>query len=225
VPAGPVVAPPLDHRGGGKPKASVWPSVAEVDRRSSREDPTGMAALPYGDSPADPKVYGFAWALGVQLPLGGLLGLVWAYLSPRPPGIWADSLWIAESDLGYGAAADAWFGVLGAGAGLLVGMVLLALANRDQPFRRLFWWLVGALLGSGLMWLTGLVATDSLGTGPLEAGQSVAAVPLGVTSHGVLLAWPAVAMATCFLVGAVRALFSRPSPTEVRRHGPRNQPT
>ena len=100
--------------------------------------------------------------------------------------------------------------MLGASAGLLVGLFLWAVANRPKPLRRLAWWLLGAFGGSGLIWLTGLVVTGSLGLATPPDGETVPVVPLTITSPGVLLAWPALAMTTCALLGALRALFRKP---------------
>lgn len=148
-----------------------------------------------------------ALALGVQLPLGIALGLVWAYLAPRPPAFWVNGLWAAESDLGFRAASDAWFAVLGAGAGLVVGLYLALRAAQDKPVVRLIWWLVGAMLGSAVAFLTGLLATGSMGVAT-EVGLEVSAAPLNLSSLGAALAWPVLAMAVTAMATALHALFS-----------------
>ena len=148
-------------------------------------------------------------ALGVQLLVGVCLGLVWAHLAPRPPAVWATTVWASEADLGFGAGADAWFAVLGAGAGLAVGVYLTARAGQAKALSRLFWWLAGAALGSGTAYLTGLLATGSFGA-VAEVGQAVPAAPLGLTSLGASLVWPVMAMAVTALASALHALFSRP---------------
>ena len=147
-------------------------------------------------------------ALGVQLPLGVAVGLAWAHLSPNPPAVWAGTVWAAESDFGFRAAADAWFAVLGAGVGLVVGIYLTLRARQSRPLSRLAWWLAGAMLGSGTAYLTGLLVTGSMGVAT-EVGQMVAAAPLNLTALGAGLAWPVVAMAVTALATALRALFAR----------------
>jgi len=149
-----------------------------------------------------------ALALSVQLLLGVAMGVAWAYLSPRPPAVWVGTVWAAESDFGFRAAADAWFAVLGAGIGLMVGIYLTARAGWSGPLSRLAWWLIGAVLGSATAYLTGLLVTGSVGVAT-EVGQAVTAAPLNLTAIGAGLAWPVTAMAVTALVTALRALFAR----------------
>ncbi|MCL2802733.1 MAG: hypothetical protein FWD29_02080 [Micrococcales bacterium] len=165
-----------------------------------------------------------AWlALGSQGLAGLVLGQVWAYLAPQPQAFWTGTTWAAMYDVGFRAAADSLFAVLGLAAGLVVGFYLAAVANRVQPVRRLAWWLLGALVGSGLAYVTGMLVTGSFG--PVPTTRDLVRAPLGLDAYGVMLVWPVAAMLAPALATALRWLFSRSTAaTEVDPPGPPSPP-
>jgi hypothetical protein len=133
--------------------------------------------------------------------------LVWLVACPRPPAEWAGSFWYAESDLGFGAAQDIWFGALTLVPGLVVGALLARWSGRPAPLRRASCWLGGAALGSALCWLTG--AGLSGGFGSVELAAEVAAAPATLTSWGLLALWPFAASLVLTLSLVARAAFGR----------------
>jgi hypothetical protein len=129
--------------------------------------------------------------------LGVVVGLAWALLAPtaavgRLPG--GSLVGVAPRDAELAAAQDGVLLLLGAGAGLVCGLVLV-LRPGAAPVRRSLAVLLGCVLGSALAW--------GLGTtlGPPSVHDQLAAdprahlvSPLAVHSRGVLLVWPVVAL-------------------------------
>ncbi|MDR3107666.1 MAG: hypothetical protein LBU05_05655, partial [Bifidobacteriaceae bacterium] len=54
-----------------------------------------------GQPPARSLLSDVVWGLGAQALLGGLLGLVWLAIAPRPAVRWAGTFWYAESETGF----------------------------------------------------------------------------------------------------------------------------
>jgi hypothetical protein len=154
-------------------------------------------------------VKGAAIAIGGQLLAGVALGFVWVALSPRPKARWLDVLWYAEDQIDFSAVQDVRFGLISLVPGVIVGIALTAWAARPGALARAASWGAGAIVGSGAMWLTGLLVTGAFGAAP--ATDAVERVPVTLTSPGMALIWPLMTFLIPALYLAFRSLFTRPS--------------
>lgn len=167
--------------------------------------------------PERPGALAALLGFGLTVAAGGAVGTAWALLAPRervrvsPEG----TSFLARPEEA-GVAADAWFGVCGAGAGFLTAALAFAMMRRTGPLLALTWLVVAGVLGSLVAWRVGVF----LGPAPVEQQVREAAQrgeferPVTVTAYGVLLAWPLVGVAT-FFAGVLGF-----GPADLRRSAP-----
>lgn len=155
-------------------------------------------------------------AVVVHLLLAALVGLGWWQLSPELAYIVVDGQAFVTDEVGYGTIfdSDGLFTLLGAFAGLVAAVVLLAGGFRGAAVPVAL--TIGGLAGSGLAWWSGV----ALGPGRLadlvaqaQEGQVVPGPELNAAAA--VLAWPIVAVGVAFVVTA----FSEPE-----RRRPRSRP-
>ena len=126
--------------------------------------------------------------------LGVPVGLAWWLLAPTAPvGALPTGTLVAPSAPELAAAQDGVLVLLGAGAGLVCGLLALARSGRS-PTARALAVLLGCALGSLVAWAVG----TALGPAPLadQVATDPGATPLSpltVHSPAVLVVWPAVA--------------------------------
>jgi hypothetical protein len=147
-----------------------------------------------------------AVCLGVLLVLGALAGVVWWLLAPSPEFTkLRNESTMGEDQLSLQFAADAWYAVVAAVAGVLSGAGLTWWRDRD-PLLTSACVLVGSLLAGGLMSWVGHV----LGPGKPDVALATAKVgqhvpdQLVLHAHTGYLVWPIAA-----LVGTLVVLFGR----------------
>jgi len=140
---------------------------------------------------------------GASIVGGVLVGLIWRWAAPlshyRNRGGAGVPVGAAETAV----AADGWFAVCSAVAGIVValGVVLLVRHGRLGSLAGLA---AGGLLGAVVAWRTGLLLSPPTVTESLAssgAGQRFDG-PLRISAIGVLLAWPMTAVITFFAVVA-----------------------
>jgi hypothetical protein len=136
-------------------------------------------------------------ATAMCLLLVPLLGLAWWIVAPTPQAIVRDGgVLLADPETSAFIAADGWFAILGALAGLLAA-VLVMLGSRKRGVAALVGLTVGGVLASLLAWRVGHL----LGPGELlprarsaDEGSTLEG-PLDLRASGVLFAWPMAAVA------------------------------
>jgi DivIVA domain-containing protein len=142
-------------------------------------------------------------ALGV-LAAGVPAGVVWWLLAPVPrvvvrgPGVF-----LVNGESETAIAADGWFAVCTATAGLVAALVVFALARRT-PVGALLGLSVGGLAAALLAWRLGvLLGPDSVRSSAkgLADGARFDG-PLELSARGVLLAWPLVSVGAYFALTA-----------------------
>jgi hypothetical protein len=146
--------------------------------------------------------------VGIQVPVGVVLGWVWLVVSPRPAARWAATFWYAESATDFSAVQDVFFALLTVVPGLVVGGLLAWWSGRAHPARRVISWLAGAVGGAVACWLTGAGFGAGLAAPP-AIGTAVAAAPVTLTSYGLLVLWPFAAAIVMTLTLAIRGAFGR----------------
>jgi len=152
-------------------------------------------------------------AVVLHVLLAVLVGLAWWQLAPQLTYTVVGEQGFVTDEVGYGSifASDGLFTLLGAGAGLVAGVVLLARGYRGVAVPVTL--ALGGLAGSASAWWLGV----SLGPGRL--GDLVAAAGEGQVVPGpelnaevAVLAWPIVGVAVVLVVTA----FSEPERTPRR---------
>jgi len=127
--------------------------------------------------------------------LGLLVGAAWWLLAPTGPVVLLQGgAVLSQVDPEQSAAQDGVLVVLGAGAGLLCGLVAAARPGAS-PTRRSLLVVSGCLLGSALAAAVGSLLGPPSVASQLAAGATPAeglVSPLVAHSTGVLLVWPAV---------------------------------
>jgi imidazolonepropionase-like amidohydrolase len=130
-----------------------------------------------------------------SLPLGALMGLVWERVAPKAHWmVQGGGAVLSEVEQSDFVAADGWFAVLGAVAGLLCGTIAFVLfrgRTRTLPIGLA----AGGILGSLVAWRLG----QALGPGPIGSHRgapdgSTFDGPLDLRAEGVLLSWPIAAL-------------------------------
>lgn len=130
--------------------------------------------------------------IGGCLLAGLLVGLLWRAIAPLPHLVTrADGVFLSGGEDEVAIAADGWFAVCGATAGLVAALVVFA---RLRPGRLgpLLGLAFGGIAGSLVAWWLGV----QLGPGPiLESAKGLANGsqfdgPLKLSARGVLFAWP-----------------------------------
>lgn len=140
--------------------------------------------------------------------VGVLLGLMWERLAPTPTVERAGDLLISQAEPELYAAQDGVFALLAVGAGLLIGVVLVARhAGGRLPVALAA--LAGAALGSVVAWQVGGFLgpppiADQLATG----AHSTLRAPLDLHALGVLALWPATTAAVLFTGLVLTSLLS-----------------
>jgi hypothetical protein len=152
-------------------------------------------------------------AVVVHLLLAAVVGYAWWRLTPQLTYTVVDGQAFVTDELGYGTIfdSDGLFTLLGAGAGLVAGAVLLGRGFRGVAVPVVL--ALGGLAGSGLASWIGV----TLGPGrlvDLVAGTGEGQVVPGpeLNAEAAVLAWPIVAVGVVFVVTA----FSEPERTRRR---------
>ena len=158
-------------------------------------------------SPGDPSLRaelraGLLVGLGCAA-AGVVVGLVWRLVVPLAV-LEKDAAGVAQvGGAETEVAADGWFAVCAALAGVLAAVVA-ALVLRSGRLGALTGLAVGGLVGAVVAWRTGLLLSPP----ELAASAKAARVgdtfegPLRLSAYGVLLAWPTAAVITFFAIVA-----------------------
>lgn len=139
----------------------------------------------------------------VSLAVGLIVGVLWAVIAPRPElvassGRLVDAVAYPQAYV----AADAWLGLLCAGAGLVLAVLGFARWYPGNPDDALVGLGLGGIIGSIVAWRVG----SGIGGGPvpLPTDGATIAGPLELRSYGVLLFWPTWVAIVGLAVGASR---------------------
>jgi hypothetical protein len=153
-----------------------------------------------------------ALVTGCLMAAGVLVAVVWWLIAPLPRlEVHANGVFFAPANDEYAVAADGWFAVCTATAGLVAALVVYARAR----FARLGGVLglaVGGLLASIVVWRLGMLL------GPGDALETAKGLPVGrrfdgpleLSALGVLFSWPIAAVVAYFALTA--GLEPSPSP-------------
>ncbi|MBP2702312.1 hypothetical protein JOL79_00695 [Microbispora sp. RL4-1S] len=130
--------------------------------------------------------------------LGVVAGFVWAALAPATRYVLVDGgPQPADPETQTLIAADGWFAVVTGAAGLLCAAVAYLLARR-RPVEALTGLTAGGLLAAYVALLVGGTVKGVVRAS--APGGLTTTTSLGVTAHGVLLAWPLLATALFWLI-------------------------
>ncbi len=141
----------------------------------------------------------------VLAPLGVVAGFVWSAVAPASRFVLTDAgPMLADPEAQTLIEADGWFAVITGGFGLLCGIAGYVLARR-RPVEVLVGLAGGGLLAGYLALLVGGTAKGTIQAA--APGGLTTTTSLGVTAHGVLLAWPMLATAVFWMIEFV--FFSR----------------
>lgn len=170
-----------------------------------------------------------ALVTGCLLASGALVAVVWWLVAPLPRlEVHADGVFFAPTNGEYAVAADGWFAVCTATAGLVAALVVFARARRAR---------VGAVVGLALGGLLGSIVAWRLGVllGPGDALDTARGLPAGsrfngplkLSALGVLFSWPIASVVAYFALTAgleqadaqVDLVTSPPFPITVLRPG------
>ncbi|MGW5848573.1 hypothetical protein ACWFQ8_11575 [Streptomyces sp. NPDC055254] len=129
---------------------------------------------------------------------GVLLGLLWAWLAPRAQYVSnGQAVFLRSTESEARIGADGTFFLLGAGLGVL-SAVAVFLWRRQGGVPLVLGLGIGSVFAALVGWRLGLRLGPSpdLAASALDAGKGVPFdAPLQLLAHGVLLAWPMVAVA------------------------------
>ena len=143
------------------------------------------------------------WLLGC-LVAGAVTGLVWEMVSPLPQfQVSGGRALGSEFEVETAIAADGWFAICAAVAGIVSATVVFARVRAAQ-ISALFALTLGCLLASVVAWRVGVaLGPDSVraGAAGLTDGESFSG-PLRLSALGVIFAWPLTAVITYFALGA-----------------------
>ncbi|RCG33009.1 hypothetical protein DQ384_00725 [Sphaerisporangium album] len=148
----------------------------------------------------------FGLTVVVLAAMGVAAGFAWSALSPRTPYVITRTGPVLTDPTTQSLiAADGWFAVITASAGLVCGIVAYLASREGRPVALLAGLAAGGLLAGFLTLSVGM----SLG-GPTIRAASAAAAAVGstvdvltVTASGVLLSWPLVAVAVFGIMESV----------------------
>src|SRR5262245_24209739 len=187
-----------DARRTGHAPATAWGSGPPAE--GARTAPSSLAGYRRDLSAA-------MIVLLASLPLGALIGLIWERVAPKAHWmVQGGGAVLGELEQTDFVAADGWFAVLGAAAGLLCGTIAFVLfRNRSRMLP--IGLVAGGILGSLIAWQVG----PALGPGPLASHSgapdgSTFDGPLDLRAHGVLLSWP---LAALLAVLVLTVIFDR----------------
>jgi hypothetical protein len=133
-----------------------------------------------------------------------LVGLLWWVVTPLPQLVTrTDGVFLTGGETEVAVAADGWFAVCSATAGLVTALVVFARMRRAR---------LGPLLGLALGGLAGAVVAWRLGValGPGDIRETIKGLapgshfdgPLKLSAHGVLFAWPLTSTVAYFALTA-----------------------
>lgn len=156
--------------------------------------------------------------------LGLVVGLIWWLLAPTGPVVLLQGgALLSQTDPEQGATQDGVLVLLGAGAGLVCG-VLAAMRPGESPTRRSLLVVAGCALGSVLAVGVGALLGPASVASQLAAGATPSqglVSPLTAHSTGVLLVWPAVA-ALVMCAGHLAAAWTGSSRARAETPSPRD---
>jgi hypothetical protein len=117
--------------------------------------------LGYGQPPEDPRRRGTLIAsvlIGLVVAAAGLgVGVLWAHFAPRVGVIKvAPGFVYADAEPEEAIAADAWFGFLGLGAGLVFTVLAWIVLRRFRGVAMMIGLVLGSLVGAWLAWWIGV---------------------------------------------------------------------
>lgn len=141
---------------------------------------------------------GLVIVLGSAL-LGVVVGLVWCWIAPRVP-LYADatSVYLKDPEGEQQAAADGWFAVLGAIAGVLVAaLAYWRTRHREGGLAVPVGLTLGGLLGGWIAWQVGsaLGPSKSLAADAKKVPLGhVFDAPIDLHARAALVAWPVFAL-------------------------------
>jgi MFS family permease len=143
---------------------------------------------------------GAAVVIVLVLAVAGIgVGLAWAAVAP-PVSMAMTQVGpvpVSELDAGRVVAMDAWYAVLGGGAGLLLGAVLATVFLRHGA-AMVVALAVGACLAAALAYVAGSLAANGelvLRWGPDVPPETMLSAPLTLHAYGFLLVWPVAVLA------------------------------
>ena len=135
---------------------------------------------------------------------GAVVGVVWELLTPLPRfQVAGDRVLLAETEGETAVAADGWFALCTAVAGI-VSAVAVGVRVREARISALAGLTLGGLLAAVIAWRVGVaVGPDSVpkGAAGLSDGESFSG-PLVLSALGVLFTWPLTAVITYFALAA-----------------------
>ncbi|WP_433255691.1 hypothetical protein ACQPYK_15290 [Streptosporangium sp. CA-135522] len=144
--------------------------------------------------------------------LGVAGGVLWSLLAPRPPYVMTkQGALLADPSTQTLIAADGWFAVVTGALGLACGAVGYSLSRRGRPLAMVLGLTAGGLLGGYLTLVVGRAV--NLGAQSVTAaGTSMTLIPgpLGLTAHGVMCAWPMLAVGLFFALEGIAGYRDSP---------------
>lgn len=139
--------------------------------------------------------------------LGVPVGLLWAAIAPRTAYVIMDGkAYLADPETQTLIAADGWFAVLTAAAGVLCGLAGYLLAGRLGELGLLGGVTAGAGAAALVAWQVGQALARTDGRHPAGTGSGGATATLDLRAMGVIVAWPLVAAAAFALLEALDPL-------------------
>ncbi|GAA0323659.1 hypothetical protein NE235_05180 [Actinoallomurus spadix] len=148
---------------------------------------------------------GLLAALAITV-LGVPIGLLWVAIAPRTVYLVSGGKGVlADPESQTLIAADGWFAVLTAAAGLLCGLTAYLLAGRWGEPGLLAGIAAGGAAAAVVAWRLGhLFGASAYDHALRTAGDGArAGAPLGLHAYGVLLAWPLIAVVAFGLLEAL----------------------
>ncbi|MGH8823212.1 MAG: hypothetical protein ACRDVN_01875 [Jiangellaceae bacterium] len=160
-------------------------------------------AGPHGSGPSTTRVV--AEIVLVSVAVGLAAGLVWWLVAPEVlVGVRGESAVLIPAHARGLFGVDVAFGAVGAGAGLLLG-ALMVNRHRGRPTAVLAGLVLGGVAGSLVAWQVG----SALGPGALGertdglADGATLAIPLDLQATGVVLFWPIMAVVAALVLAAL----------------------
>ncbi|GAA3082560.1 hypothetical protein [Streptosporangium carneum] len=144
--------------------------------------------------------------------LGVVAGVLWSLLAPRPPyAMTGQGPFLADPSTQALIAADGWFAAVTGAVGLACGAVGYSLSRSGRPLAVVLGLAGGGLLGSYLALLVGRVV--NLGPANVTASGKTMSLfpgPLDLTAHGVMYAWPTLAVGLFFALEGIAGYRDSP---------------
>ncbi|MEV8631464.1 hypothetical protein AB0395_07380 [Streptosporangium sp. NPDC051023] len=144
--------------------------------------------------------------------LGVVAGVLWSLLAPRPPYVMTgEGPFLADPSTQALIADDGWFAVVTGAIGLACGAVGYSLSRRGRPLAVVLGLAAGGLLASYLATLVG--GAVNLAPASITASGKAVSVfpgPLALTAHGVMYAWPTLAVGLFFALEGIAGYRDSP---------------